>query len=137
MRVISGTAGFVSLIAVVFLSGCASPWPANMPPVTYSGTVYNEVTHRPEPDAAVMAMRAGHTPGLLPGSFLVPIDDFGFETMAEVHSAKDGEFTLTTSTGYAEWLVAKSHDGKLTGRLEQDLKQGSKDLEIKIEPPKP
>ena len=126
MRVISGTAGFVALIAAAFLSGCSGAWPANMPATTYSGIVVDGATHRPEPNATVTATRLNSRWMF----YLAPVDP-STQDLGSVVTGPDGRFILKTSEGYAETLRAEHRH--LFGFLTPD-KKDQKDIVLRLNP---
>jgi len=129
---LAAKAGKILLYAMV-LSGCANRWPEDAPPVTYSGTVLNAPLHRGEPDATIYAVRPGVKPGLLDHYWLQPADEAD-GVMATAHSRKNGDFVLTTKSGYATELWAASQDGRLVALVDRDLKRGTTHLVLNVRP---
>jgi hypothetical protein len=105
-----------------------------MPPVTYSGTVYNTTTGKTEPNAKVIASRLSIKNQI----YFAPADPSS-QIMAETRTNAEGKFTLTTASGYAETLSVQSSDDHLFGQLDEisypKISKGGKNLVIKISPP--
>jgi hypothetical protein len=127
-----------ALPLLVALPGCVSPWPANMPPVSYSGTIFNEPRNRPEPDAKVMAFRPGMKLGLfsewLDSHWLMQAASARDRIIGETRSSSGGHFVIMTSGGYATQFMVLSRDEWLEGWTSVKSKKGATNLILKIRP---
>ena len=95
------------LSAVCLVTGCTVPWPQDMPPTRYTGTVASVPRGgQPVPSAVVTAQRSSVKAG---------IGLFGDETIGRATADSQGHFVLVTRGGYAEELHASSADYRLGG----------------------